>query len=419
MKQQTWFTLHHWAGFHLSLLLSFILLTGTFATVSTDIDWLTNSAVRAEQMISPQAALDWPALLVSAQSRYPNLQISSIERPKRPWHNVEVVVLDTNNQRFRLYLDGITHEIKGQAGWFNWQQFFRQIHRTFMLPIKVGVTLVGVFALLLLFLLVTALYAYRHWWKYFFSFERIKRVPNSVWKEKPRKLAAHKRRFWSELHKLVGLWSIWFIVVISVTGLWYLIEQWGGAANYPKVENQLTSTVQQAQDMRKNSVSISSLSFALQQVTDKYPQFIINKVRFIGAKDLIEIEGQERAWLVRDRANQQVFDAHSGRFLTGRQAESLNWHFRISEAADPLHFGSFYSWIISYVWFVFGLALTSLSLTGVYLYLLRLKQSGALRIEGALHSVKRIWIESHWLKWPSIILLGICSSLVLQQILCA
>ena len=33
------------------------------------------------------------------------------------------------------------------------------------------------------------------------------------------------RTFISNLHRLVGLWALWFVVIISLTGAWYLFER--------------------------------------------------------------------------------------------------------------------------------------------------------------------------------------------------
>ncbi|MEP1444547.1 MAG: PepSY-associated TM helix domain-containing protein [Paraglaciecola sp.] len=411
MKQQKWFTLHHWAGFHLSLLMTFILLTGTFATISADLDWLANPAIRANQSVAQQQHLNWSALLYSVQTYRPQTQIDSIHRPHMPWHNVEVIARDTQGQRFRIYLDAYTHEITGQGTWFNWQRFFRQVHRHFMLPIKVGVTLVGIFALVLLFLLITSLYLYRNWWRYFFAFSRVKKAQQTKYPLKPQKRAAHKRRFWSELHKMAGLWSLWFIMVISLTGLWYLAEQWGAAASYSNFTPKDPAT--QSTPITRFSPQV--LSRSIQYIADHNPEYLINQIRFLGKKGLIEIEGQAQAWLVRDRANKQVFEARTARWIDGRKGEELNWHFRISEAADPLHFGTFSSWAFRYIWFVFGLLLCSLSITGVYLYLLRLKQSGLLNTKTKTAKLVTLWNKSHWFKWPSVILLAITTYLVLEE----
>lgn len=409
MKQQVWFNLHHWAGFHFSLLLTAILLTGTFATISSDLDWLTNSAVRADKMLGNEQVLDWTALLKAVQTRFPETQIDSINRPTIPWHNVEVIARDINNKRFRIYIDANRYEVTGQGRWLNWQRFFRQVHRHFMLPVKIGVTVVGLFAVVLLFLMVTALYTYRHWWRYFFSFTRIKRVPQTIATLKPQKVAAHKRRFWSEIHKIVGLWSIWFLIIISLTGIWYLIEQWGGAAKY--AENASSAYI--GSQNKTRFFSDLALSKALKRIKEQHPEYVINEVSFDTKKGVIEIEGQDSAWLVRNRANKQVFDQYTGGFIEGRKGEMLNWHFRISEAADPLHFGTFSGWIFRYIWFVFGIALSSLSITGVYLYLLRLKQSGVIKQEGNLVYVTTIWKRCHWFKWLSVVLLGVCVYLVI------
>jgi hypothetical protein len=32
------------------------------------------------------------------------------------------------------------------------------------------------------------------------------------------------RIFWGDFHRLSGIWSIWFIAVISITGTWFLIQ---------------------------------------------------------------------------------------------------------------------------------------------------------------------------------------------------
>ena len=134
----------------------------------------------------------------------------------------------------------------------------------------------------------------------------------------------------------------------------------------------------------------------------------MNQIRFVPNNKVIEIDGQNVAFLVRDRANKQVFDSVSGEYIGGRQGEELTWHFRISEAADPLHFGTFSSWVFRYVWFVFGLALTLLSVTGVYMYLLRLAQTGALKKLKHLKFLRILWIKTHWIKWPSIALIMLC-----------
>src|SRR3546814_19184989 len=62
----------------------------------------------------------------------------------------------------------------------------------------------------LLVSLVTGLVVYKRFWKGFF---------------RPTLRIRHGARiFWGDFHRLSGIWSIWFIAVISITGTWFLIQ---------------------------------------------------------------------------------------------------------------------------------------------------------------------------------------------------
>ncbi|MFT2092889.1 PepSY-associated TM helix domain-containing protein [Paraglaciecola sp. 2405UD69-4] len=405
MKQKTWFTLHYWAGFHFSLLLSFVLLMGTLATISTELDWLTNPAIRAEHQVSEKQLIDWPALLQAVNQDYPKDKIERINRPSMPWHNIEVIARDQENQRFRIYLDAVNHNITGEGKWHNFQRFIRESHRHLKLPLPIGISIVGSLSIAMLLLFISSLFIYSHWWKYFFTFERIKTsFKLARIKTQPinlRKEASTKRRFWAELHKFIGLWCLWFVLLVSITGAWYLAERWGAGVRYPAIKNSVNHNQSGNLDVQPTK----ALSRAIDYMQINHPEFTINQVRFVAAKNIIEIHGQEDAILVRDRANKKVFDNLTGEFIGGHNGSELDWHFRISEAADPLHFGAFSSWHYRYVWFAFGLALSFLSFSGIYMYFLRLRQTGALKLLEGRNSLYVLWLNSFWIKWPCLGLL--------------
>ena len=97
------------------------------------------------------------------------------------------------------------------------------------------------------------------------------------------------------------------------------------------------------------------------------------------------LDGQAQAWLVRDRANVVGFDLRSGELIDWRDGRDMSVHQRISEMADPLHFGSFGGWPVRLIWFLFGAAMTTLCFTGVYLYGLRVSDA----LKSALRRSKR------------------------------
>lgn len=397
MNRRRWFDWHSWAGFQLSILLSFVLVTGTFATVSIELDWLANPSVRAEQGQPDQLA--WGAMFEAAQARFPNARLDTLHAPPAPWFNAEIIGMDADEQRFRIYIDPVSNEVVGTGRWNNWQRFFRQTHRHLMLPINIGVTLVCLLAIPLLVSLVTSFAIYKRWWRGFFKSPRRGDGSNPV---------KHSRRFWGDVHRLCGVWSLWFVLLMVVTSFWYLGEQWGLDAKYPEVPQQPEGPLSQ--------VTGDGLDAMVEHTRSVYPSLEIKRI-FLASRGgaLTLIQGQADALLVRPRANQLAFANHTGELIDLRRGEKLSAHVRVSEAADPLHFGTFGGTITRYLWFVFGVMLSTLSLTGVYLFGLR-----------ALRSLpdKKSWTTRHawavgwaslarFTRWPSVTVLSVCLALAI------
>lgn len=78
-------------------------------------------------------------------------------------------------------------------------------------------------------------------------------------------------------------------------------------------------------------------------------------------------------------------------------------HQRISEAADPLHFGTWGGLATKLLWFVFGLALTGVSVSGVAIYGLRLMRAER-RPAGWGPAVAVSWRGMGVWRWPAVVL---------------
>ena len=61
-------------------------------------------------------------------------------------------------------------------------------------------------------------------------------------------------------------------------------------------------------------------------------------------------------------------------------ARTLGMHQRISEMADPLHFGTFAGYWTRIPWFVFGLLMTGLAVSGAAIYSHRIAHSARVAI---------------------------------------
>lgn len=88
------------------------------------------------------------------------------------------------------------------------------------------------------------------------------------------------------------------------------------------------------------------------------------------------VQGESgRAILIRPRVDAFWIDAATGDILGEIDPRSLSPHQRISEAADPLHFGTFGGYWTKTIWFLFGAGLTAMAVTGVMIYALRIARS--------------------------------------------
>jgi uncharacterized iron-regulated membrane protein len=383
-----WFNIHSWVGVQLSILLCFVLITGTLATVSHEIDWLTNKSMRVAP--SSVADMNWQEIYQNARELAPNHQLMGMSRPIDRWFAAEVTVRDENKEIYRKFFHPSTGEYLGNGRWYNWQRFFRMTHRHLMLPVKYGVSIVSISALLMLISLITSLIVYRHWWKGFFRWPRTQ----------------HRKVFWGDVHRLLGVWNIWFVLIISVTGLWYFAEILGVRGAYPERGQVITESA------KENLIMPSPALFGtmMRSIDDEFSELTVNVVRFPARKNSPLIaQGQASAFLVRDRANAIFFDPASGHILSHYRGEQLNSVTRLAEAADPLHFGTFAGFTSKIIYFIFGVLLCVLAVSGTYIYAMKISRISYKKPFARLTVWRKAISSMGAGKWFSYIVIVICS----------
>ncbi|MEM8767072.1 MAG: PepSY-associated TM helix domain-containing protein [Pseudomonadota bacterium] len=349
---RTWFLIHSWIGLKLSVLMSFVLITGTFAVISYEIDWLLNPEMRAATPVSEVAS--WGKVYESLQTEYPRATIASIGRQEDPWWAVEASVLTPWGELGRLWFDPDSGAFQGATGWVNVQRFFRTTHRHLMLPTQIGIPIVASLAFPLLLSLLAGFLVYKKFWRGFFRWPRF----------------AKPVRIWSgDLHRLLGLWSSWFLLLIALTSVWYLVEVLGGnAPPFPEAAAPMArdSAVPQTLTGSRIDAMVADAQAAL-------PGLSVRRIVFPQRPEgALLIQGDLSAVLVRPRANSVAYDPSTGSRLGAYRGEALGIHQRISEMADPLHFGYFGGLGTKILWFLLGFAMSALSITGCVIYSKRL-----------------------------------------------
>ena len=356
LSNRHWFRLHGWLGVQLGLLLFVVMFSGSLATVGQELDWLVNPAMRVEPA---GASAGYDEMLANVQQAYPDHQIRFVIAPQNPYFAVEVQLWRTEPEpeHFtdglrRVYVNPYSGEIQGATGWFAIQRTLRNFHMQLSLP-AFGIYVVAALGFVLLSSVASALLFYKRWWRRLFIL----------------RLHRGRRVFWSDAHRAGGLWSLWFTLIIAITGIWYFVEMGMidagvGLSDVPQAPPTLSAADLRAQGARPERLSVDGLLARLRVV---YPGLDVNRIWLPGEPDgAVRFTGQADAWLVRGRANNVYLNPYDGSVMARYRAEELPLAYRWVHTADPLHFGDFGGITTKLLWLLFGLLASALPLTGAY-----------------------------------------------------
>ncbi|WP_421991041.1 PepSY-associated TM helix domain-containing protein [Qipengyuania sp.] len=372
---RTWWVVHQWVGLKASLFMAFILFTGTLAVLSAEIDWLLQPSLRVAPS-SVEGPVAWAEIAHNA-AEYPGLaKANAISAPTASAFAAKVTVENEAGNLFFLHAHPSTGEILGTGPWVDAQRVLRNMHRHLNLPTWLGVPIVSSLAFLLLISLVTSFVVYKKWWR---GFTKPLRTRDA-------------RTWWGDFHRLAGVWSLWFVALITLTSIWYFVESLGGnAPPHPRVDREIPTEI---------IAEPGELGLAVDAALAAYPGLRVKNVRLPGEDGVLELNGQYEAVLVRSRSNAVYVDARTAEVLLTTDGRDLNVHQRISEMADPLHFGNFGGYWTKIPWFLFGLAMTGLALSGAAIYSLRIAKE---RGDGVSlrQSFRGMWVGMERWRWLS------------------
>lgn len=385
-----WWRVHQWAGLKLSILMSFVLLTGTLAVFGYEIDWLINPSMRVAPSSAP-AEPDWPSIARTAFAYEQVEEVYTLDAPLASAFAATATVMRLDGEIVYLDIHPGTGALQGERSTVGAQVILRNLHRHLNLPVAWGVPIVSALSVLLLVTLVTSLVVYKRWWR---GFAKPIRRRNA-------------RTGWGDFHRLAGVWSLWFVALMAVTGLWYLVESIvAPAPDLPFAE---------AEPGKGFSDDIAGqVAASLAAVRAKRPGYRVSQIQMPADDDgamLFSGDHDGAAVLVRPRANAVWTEAAIGQVLLGVDSTALSAHQRISEAADPLHFGTWGGYWTRIVWFVAGLLMTGLAVSGATLYAMRLANAKEATAR-ARPLLARAWRGMGIWAWPATTLVVVALALI-------
>lgn len=345
------FFLHSLFGLHLSLFFGFVCATGTIATVSHEIEWLLLPKVRASASAAQPAS--WGAMWEAARAAHPQAVFSGIGRPSSGYEDYLARVASgtrADGTSIEVYVDPAAATVTGHSIGTTFHSFMRALHYYLFAPTSIPFYAVTALGFLMLLSLVTGLIVYKKFWRGFFRWPRFDKPPR-VW--------------WGDVHRLLGLWSLWFVFAIGITSVWYMAE-WAGWLEWDAQRPKLERALSPAERLMPDGARIDRW-VALAQ--ERMPGLHVTHISLpFEPEGAVTIQGQWQAWLVRERSNAVSIDPRDDRVIHVRDAQRIPITERVVHTADPLHFGDFFGLATKLIWVVFGLALVAMAASGAVVY---------------------------------------------------
>ncbi|MPS98259.1 MAG: PepSY domain-containing protein [Pseudomonas sp.] len=366
-KSRLWFLVHSWLALPIWFFVLIVCFTGMLAVVSQEIVWLANPDVRASKPDDVTERLSYQQVLDALHKAEPDMVVRTLRQPDGAHFALNASVVFPDGTSPTLYVNPYTGVIQGKSPDFNFEAFTRALHGWWLVPFTNGYSwgwyLVSLLGLPMLASLVTGLVVYKKFWKGFF---------------KPIRTGHGSRIFWGDLHRLAGVWSIWFIAVISITGTWFLIQAIL-ADNHVTVSTEPVVPVISREDVPPTRDGSPAPRIDLDEAARIAGQAIPGlDIDFISlpATHYSHINLGGRGWypLMYQTAaiNPYTRNVDSQFLLADRSALEF-----VTESMRPLHTGDFGGLPIKLIWFFFGLVLTLMVFSGLLIWTKRTAQATA------------------------------------------
>lgn len=355
LSNRFWFQLHGWFSLPIWLVFCFVCLTGTIAVLSHELTWLTNPAARAN---NPDNLPAKPVaeLVAAVQQAYPTADVGMV-MVLEPYL-VNAVAFTDHDKPFALaYVNPYTAEIQQINEGITFIGFMRSLHGWLLFPwqngYSVGYYLVCAMAIVMLGALITGLVIYKNFWRAF---------------TQPKlRLNQGKKTILADLHRLAGVWSIWFLIVMSATGLWYLTQaiMWHADIDI-EPHPPLVSAQQLPLDANAPKINLTE---ALAITRQRFPDFQLSYLMLPEhQRDMYKLMGGGQH-IFYDQVSYSVsINPWTGEIASEKSPESMTSIQTIMHLADPLHYGTIGGIWTKIIWFIFGLILSGMSITGFMLW---------------------------------------------------
>jgi uncharacterized iron-regulated membrane protein len=366
---------HGWASLPIWALFCFICLTGTVAVISHELTWLTNPHARAA---NPDNLPHLPLsdLTQAAQARLPDAEIGHV-MVLEPYLVSIVTAQTADMPNALIYINPYTAEIQDISQGLTFPGFMRALHGWLLFPWQDGFSwgyyLVGIMSLVTLTAVITGMVAYKKFWRAL---------------AKPTLRFRHGARiFLGDFHRLTGVWSIWFLLIIGLTGFWYLSQaiMWDNDISIAPHGPTLTLEQIPAAGSQPTQIDFAdALGRAQRALPEMNPAWISFPEH---SRDNFLIAGSGNNMLFDQYSYRVYINPWNGDITSVSTPTDMGVLQSLSHIADPLHYGTLGGIWTKIIWFIFGALLTAMSISGFLIW-------GKRTLKGVKKRTESIPVES-------------------------
>ncbi|MBW4700126.1 MAG: PepSY domain-containing protein [Aphanocapsa lilacina HA4352-LM1] len=349
------FSLHQIAGLVFGLILLIIGLTGSAIVFWKPIDRALNPEMYRPGS-APAASLE--RLMAAARKAHPNLKPEGVSVQEN--HVYSVSFTTPEKQYLEVAVDPVSYEVRASRVWeHSLVGVLYRLHYT-LLAGEVGGWITGIAAVALLALGITGVVLWPGWKK---------------WQAGTKlRWSANSRILSYDLHKLTGITTSVFMVILGLSGAYFMFNAPFKAAVYA-----LTGTPQTKEPMSTIAAGAPlSPDTVLAKARPMLAGAEFERLRLaVKPTDTVDVFGRFKGeGPVRERLHIHL-DQYSGRVLQVEDGRKPNTADFLLGWLATLHFGH-YGGLFTQIMYVFvGLAPGGLFLTGFWLWLKKLRQPAA------------------------------------------
>jgi len=354
------FLVHGYLALAVMIPLLLIMVTGAILVFKFEIDsMLMPQSVTVKQQGQPRLPLN--TLIESVTTTFPNYELGSWEILDNGYEADRIYLIKKNTDDwYKAHLNQYTGKILSQpvqldhyfTDWLLELHYTLLLNNTFSKSPLLGLWIGLISALVLCALGITGLILYRRFWLKLFLLK---------W---DRHLVVMLRR----THRFVGIWSSPVLLLVGLTGFYFnLIVYLEESAELEEEEYVMIER------LYNDQLDFDALLRNSQQQIDGFrPTYMVFPFR----PDVsLTIYGEVPTLnlFASDYSSTVSYDRLTGEHIANYDIREAGFVYQLADSLRELHFGNFAGLGSKIIWFISGLGLTVLAMTGPYMWYRRKK----------------------------------------------